>query len=221
MSSILNKFIRQLIYYDFMIQFSFGLLSPLLGLFIIDNINNSSLEVVGTSVSIYWIARVLFSIPFSKFMDRFDGERDEYYFLLTGTFISSTLPLFFMFATEPWHIYLLQFIFGVSNSMLVPAWRILFTDHLDKGRVGFEWSLNDVFAGVSIAMSGYLGALIAQNLGFNFLFVFISICGYVSTLLIMPLYRDILSRPKMATNLPQPIDEVMKARKRISVIKGA
>lgn len=221
MNNLLNKFIRQLLYYDFVIQFSFGLMAPLLGVFVLNNISGADLEVVGTAVSVYWIARVLFSVPLSRFMDRFDGERDEYYFLLAGTFISSTIPLFYLFVSEPWHIYLLQFIFGFSNSMLVPAWRILFTDHLDKGRVGFEWSLNDVFVGMSIAVSGYFGAIIAQNLGFNFLFVFIAICGYVSTLLIMPLYRDVLSRPKMAEKLPQPIEEVMKARKRISVIKGA
>jgi len=220
-SFLLNKFIRQLLYYDFVIQFSFGLLSPLLGVFVISNIADANLEVIGTAVSVYWIARVIFSVPLSKFMDKFDGERDEYYFLLTGTFISSTIPLFFLFATESWHIYVLQFIFGFSNSMLVPAWRILFTDHLDKGKIGLEWSLNDVFVGISIAGSGFFGALIAQHLGFNFLFVFVAICGYVSTLLLIPLYRDALSKPKMAQKLPRPLNEVLHERKKISVIKGA
>jgi MFS family permease len=120
-------------------------------------------------------------------MDKMKGEMDEYYFMIVGTFITSCVPLFFIFSTEAWHIYLLQIVNGLANSMAVPAWRILFTNHIDSRIVGFEWSLEDVGVGIATAASASIGAFIADKYGFNTLFVVITCFGLIGTFILMPL----------------------------------
>lgn len=185
----INKMIRALIISDFFVFFSVGLLAPIFAVFILNNIENK-IEVIGYAVSIYWLTRVITVIPFSRLMDKMTGEVDEYYFMIIGTLIFSCIPLFYIFSTQAWHIYLLQIISGLANSMAVPAWRILFTNNVDSRIVGFEWSLEDVGVGVATALSATLGAFIANRFGFNTLFVVISIFGLTGTLILLSLAQN-------------------------------
>lgn len=187
---MVNRVIRLLVLSDFIINFAFGLMAPIFAIFILKNVAGSTLKVVGTATACYWIARVLSTVPLSRLMDRTDGERDEYYFAVVGSFITSSIPLFFLLMHFPWQLYLIQFIHGLANSMAVPSWRILFTDHLDRGKTGYEWSLEDIGIGTATALSAYIGSILAQKFGFAFVLVLLSIMGYLGTMFLIPLYRD-------------------------------
>lgn len=188
-NNTINKTIRTLIVSDFFLFFSMGLLAPIFAVFILHDIANK-IEVIGYAVSIYWIVRVVTVVPFSHLMDKMKGEMDEYYFMIAGTFIISCVPLFYIFSNEPWHIYLLQIISGLANSMAVPAWRILFTNHIDSRIIGFEWSLEDVGVGIATASSASLGAFIADKYGFNALFIIIFIFGLIGTSILLSLGQN-------------------------------
>jgi MFS family permease len=185
-NNTINKIIRALIVSDFFLFFSIGLLSPIFAVFILHNIANK-MEVIGYAVSLYWLTRVITVIPLSRLMDKMKGELDEYYFMIIGTFIISCIPLFYIVSSQPWHIYLLQIIMGLGNSMAVPAWRILFTNHIDSRIVGYEWSLEDVGVGVATASSATLGAFIADKFGFNLLFIIIFFFGLIGTAVLLSL----------------------------------
>lgn len=182
----INKIIRTLIVSDFFLFFALGLLTPIFAVFILNNIENK-MEVIGYAVAIYWLTRVITVVPFSHLMDKMKGEMDEYFFMIIGTFIVSCVPLFYIISSEPWHIYLLQILSGLANSMAVPAWRILFTNHIDSRIVGLEWSLEDVGVGVATALSAAIGAFIADRFGFNTLFTIIFVCGLIGTAVLLPL----------------------------------
>lgn len=184
--NIINKIIRTLIISDFFLFFALGLLAPIFAVFILNNIANR-LEVIGYAVAIYWLTRVITVVPLSHLMDKTKGEMDEYIFMIIGTFIISSVPLFYIISTASWHIYLLQIVSGFANSMAIPAWRILFTNHIDSRIVGLEWSLEDVGVGLATALSAALGAFIANKFGFNTLFVIIFICGLIGTSILLPL----------------------------------
>ncbi len=185
-----NRVIRYLIISDFVLNFAFGLLAPVFAVFILKSIQGGSLTVIGLATTFYWISRTSTTVPLSKFMDRTNGERDEFWFMIAGTLLISTIPLFYIFASLPWHIYLIQLVFGLSNSMAVPAWRILFTDHLDRGRTGYEWSLEDIAIGVSVGVSAYLGSVIAERFGFDVIFIMLAILGYLATILLLLPIKD-------------------------------
>jgi len=181
-----NRIIRALIISDFFLFFAVGLLAPIFAVFVLHNIANR-IEVIGYAVAIYWLSRVVSVIPFSRLMDKMKGEMDEYFFMIFGTFIVSCVPLFYIISSEPWHIYILQIVSGLANSMAVPAWRILFTHHVDKPIIGLEWSLEDVGVGIATAVSAITGAFIADHFGFNSLFVIYFICGVISVSILLSL----------------------------------
>src|SRR3989338_1306965 len=179
---MVNRVIRLLILSDFLLLFSTGLLAPIFAIFILKNIQGSTLQVVGLATTFYWIARVISTVPLSRLMDKTDGEKDEFYFMIIGTFILSSLPLFYLIMSQPWHLYLIQFLSGLAGSMAVPGWRILFTDHLDRGRTGYEWSLEDLGIGVATASSAYFGSVLADKFGFTLILIMLSMLGYLATL---------------------------------------
>lgn len=188
---MVNRVIRHLVISDFFLNFAFGLLAPIFAIFVLNNIDGSSLKVIGLATACYWIARTATTVPLSRLMDRTNGERDEYYFMIVGSFIMSSLPLFYIVSSLPWHIYLIQFLMGLANSMAVPAWRILFTDHIDRGRTGYEWSLEDIAIGLSVGASAYLGSVLADKFGFELLFIMLAILGYIATaVFLIPLKNE-------------------------------
>lgn len=189
-SSMVNRVIRHLVISDFVFNFAFGLLAPIFAVFILRDIQGGTLKVIGLATAFYWIARTATTVPLSKFMDRTDGERDEFYFSIIGSFLIATVPLLYLFARLPWHLYLIQFIYGLANSMAVPAWRILFTDHIDRGKTGYEWSLEDIAIGVSVGISAYLGSVLAERFGFHLVLILLSVLGYVAATILIPIYKD-------------------------------
>lgn len=189
MNNQINKTIRLLIFSDFFLFFSVGLLSPIFAVFILQNIENK-LEVIGFGVACYWITRVIMVIPLSRLMDKIKGELDEYSFMVLGTFLMSIIPLFYIISSAPWHIYVLQILSGLAGSMAVPAWRIIFTNHIDKRIIGFEWSLEDVGVGIATASSAAIGAIIADKFGFNVLFGLISIFGIISVVILAAVRKN-------------------------------
>ena len=187
---MVNRVIRYLVISDFFINFAFGLLAPIFAIFILKNIEGGSLRVIGLAAACYWIARTLTTVPLSRLMDRTDGERDEFYFVIVGTFIMSSLPLFYLLVSLPWHIYVIQLLLGIANSMAVPGWRILFTDHIDRGKTGFEWSLEDIAIGLSVGTSAYIGSILADKFCFQVVFIMLAIFGYISTIILSALKKD-------------------------------
>lgn len=187
--SNVNIVVRILVLSDFFLFFSVGLLGPIYAVFVLDKIKGSGLEIIGFATAIYWISRVISVIPLSRLMDKLKGEKDEYYLMILGTLLISSLPLGYIYVTQTWHIYLIQALNGIAFSMIIPAWRAIFTKNIDVGRVCFEWSLDDVGVGIATAISAALGAMIAQRFGFNALFIFIFLVGFSSVLILLLIYR--------------------------------
>lgn len=187
---MVNRVVKLLVLSDFVLFFASGLLAPIFAVFILKTISGSSLQVIGLATTFYWIARTSTTVPLSRFLDRTDGERDEFYAMVIGSFLIASIPLFLLLVEKPWHLYLVQFISGLSATLAVPAWRILFTDHIDVGRTGFEWSLEDVGVGVAMATSAYLGSILADRFGFTVVLVTLSILGYIGATILIPIYKE-------------------------------
>jgi Major Facilitator Superfamily. len=185
----MNLVTRILVLSDFFLFFSVGLLSPIYAVFVLDNVQGSSLQIIGFATAIFWLVRVASVIPLSRIMDKLKGERDEYYFMLFGTLLISTTPLGLIIASQPWHIYVIQALNGIAFSMIIPAWRVIFTKNLNRERVSYEWSLDDVGTGIATAIAAATGAWIAQVFGFDALFFFIFAVGMVSVLVLLLIYK--------------------------------
>lgn len=163
---------------DFFLNLGWGFLSPVFAIFVLERITHGSAlgaaEVAGLAALFYWIPKSLFEIPIGIYLDKHPGEKDDFWFMFIGISAIAIVPLGYIFAYEPWHIYLLQVIYAAGMAMAVPSWLAIFTRHVDKGQEAFEWGMETSFIGFGAGVGGGLSGILVALIGFKLLFIFVS-----------------------------------------------
>jgi MFS family permease len=187
----INKIVFFLIKADFFFFSALGLVAPTFAVFLTDKLKDGSLEVAGFATAIYWIAKSIFEIPIAKFLDKRKGERDDLLFLVAGYSIVALIHFGYTFATMSWHMYILEFIYGIAMAMAMPGWSAIFTRHIDKGKEGFEWSIEHATYSIGIGITGALGGIIVANYGFNVVFVLAGVVALIGALIPLFVLKDV------------------------------
>lgn len=187
----INKIIFFLIKADFWFYSALGLVAPIFAVFLTDKLKDGSIEVAGFAVAIYWIAKAIFEIPIAKFLDKRKGERDDLIFLVIGYFIVGLIHFGYTQATLSWHIYILEFLYAIAMAIAMPGWSAIFTRHIDKGREGFEWSIEHVAYGVGVGITGALSGILVSKYGFNAVFIIAGIIAIIGSLIPLFVYKDV------------------------------
>ncbi len=179
-----NRLIAKLILISFFSVAGWGLVMPIFALYMTDQVRGGTIEMVGIAVGIYWIVKSVCQ-PFLAYrMDSVKGEHDDMVYLLRGAVIMTIVPLFFIFATEVWHVFLLEAIRGVGMAMIVPTVSGVFTRHINKDWESYMWSLQNTSISFAYGFSAIFGGLIAGFLGFKMLFLSISFVGLLTVFII-------------------------------------
>lgn len=200
----INKVIKILVLSDFTLMFGWGLVAPILAIFITDNIQGGDAKVAGIAVGLYWLLKSIFQIPIGGYLDKNHGEKDDFYFLIGGTLLMGLVPLGFIFATLPWHIYGLQVIHAAGAALALPAWCGIFTRHIGRGKEAQSWAWDSSALGIGAGISGILGGIIASAFGFTPLFIGVSVLGLISTVLFVFIKEDIEPPKKEIILIPKP-----------------
>ncbi|MBI5732679.1 MFS transporter [Candidatus Jorgensenbacteria bacterium] len=200
----INKVVKVLVMTDFFVNSAFGSFAPIFAIFITGQIHNGSASVAGFATSVFWIVKSLVQLPVARFLDKTDGEFDDFWALFFGYLLGGLLPFGYLFVSEPWHLYVLQAFYGVCMAWAVPSWYAIFTRHVDKWRVSFEWSLQSVFSvGLATAIAAALGGYVVDRFGFNSLFIAAGTIASTSSLLLLGLRRHIFPKRREANALPE------------------
>ncbi len=173
---------------DFLIATGFGFTAPIFALFLTEKIQGGTIETVGYAAAFYWLAAVLTRLPIAKYVDKTKTEKDDFYFMIIGSFLIAAVPFLFIISTNIWHIYLIQMLHGLGYSLRLPGWFGMFTRHIDKGKEGYEWSFDTLIAGVGSGVTAALGGLMAVKLGFNILFIFVGAISVLGSVVLAFLY---------------------------------
>jgi MFS family permease len=193
-----------LVFTDFFVNSALGSFAPVFAIFITSQVKGGSASVVGLATASYWITKSLFQLPIARFLDKTDGEHDDFWALFFGYFLSGLIPFGYLFVTEPWHLYLLQSCYGFLMAWAVPSWYAIFTRHVDKWRISFEWSLQSVFAvGIATAGSAALGGYIVDRFGFSSLFIAAGTISTTASLLLLGLRGSMMNRKEAEKILPE------------------
>jgi MFS family permease len=187
----INKIVLILIKADFFFFSALGFVAPIFAVFLTDKLKDGSLEVAGFATAIYWIAKSLFEIPMGKFLDKRKGERDDLLFLVAGYFIVALVHFGYVFATLSWHIYILEFIYAVAMALAMPGWSAIFTRHIDKGKEGFEWSIEHVAYSIGMGITGAIGGVFAARFGFSTVFIIAGIIAMIGALIPLAIYKNV------------------------------
>ena len=181
-----NRAVQILLFYLFSVVVAESLFTPIFSVFILENIAGAALRTAGFALAIYAVAKSIVQVPLARFLDKHNGERDDFYALLIGAFIGIIYPFLLATVSKVWHLYLLEILGGVGTAFLMAAYYSLFARHVDKGAEGFEWSL---FSVGGLTMSSAIGAAIgggfAEAFGFKNLFL---ISGFINTIVFFVLF---------------------------------
>ncbi len=181
----LNKIIKYLIFSDLIFYSGWGLVTPIFAIFIVNNIQEGSVLVVGMASAIFWILKSILRIPFGIFLDSHKGEKDDYFFTVFGLFIASLIPFGYIFSKFPWHIYILQAIYAIGMSMSLSGWSAIFTRHIDKGKESTEWGISATAYGIGAGIAAAVGGLAVSKFGFNPVFIVVGIMGLIGVALLL------------------------------------
>ena len=184
-----NKVIRFLLIFLFVVNMSEGLFGPLLAVFITENIVGASLTTVGFAIAIYSIVKSIIQLPLAKRIDSKIGEKDDFHIMLIGAIIGIIYTFGYLFIKTPLHFYILAAFGGVGGACLMAAYYGIFSHHIDKKNQGFEWSLFSVGGlTVSTALGAAIGGVYTDMFGFNTTFITAGILNVIATIILLSLY---------------------------------
>jgi len=167
----------------------------------VQSIAGGTAQVAGTAVAIYWFVKSVFRLPIAWFLDKKEGEYDDFYSMVFGFFIYSVCLFLYNFASTPTHVYEIQFLTGIAGAFAFTPWYGFFTRHIDKFHENFEWSLSVSITGFGISLAGFLAGIIADNLGFKYIFTIGGILSLVATALLALMGKNLKKKSKDGYNV--------------------
>ncbi|MBI5254488.1 MFS transporter [Candidatus Falkowbacteria bacterium] len=182
---------------DLFIALGWGLIAPVMAIFIVGNINGGNAEVAGIATGVYWITKSILQVPIGRWLDKNHGEKDDFWCLVLGTLIGSIAPIGMFYATLPWHLYFWEFFTAITMAMVVPAWGGIFIRHIRKGQEGFWFGLDSAAIGIGAGVAGILGGIIAETFGFAYLFWGVAFLQIASGLLLFCIKHDLYPPSKV------------------------
>jgi MFS family permease len=159
-----NKVILLLTLSDTFTWGPFIIIANLAGLYLAGRLGQDTVSFVGIGTGIYFLTRALLQMPIGYLTDKLKDDKDEIILLTLGVILMGLPFLFYPLITEPYHYFVLQFIFGVGVSFNLPNWRKLFALNLDQGKEGFQYGFYETIISISTAIFSALVGYIA-NLG--------------------------------------------------------
>ena len=206
MPRIINKVVKMLIISDFFLNSGWGMMGPVFAIFIAKNIAVGSFsqgaEIAGFSALCFWGVKSLLQIPIGRYLDKNHGEIDDFWFMLIGTFMMAFVPIGYLFSSQPWHIYALQVFYAIAASINFPSWSAIFTRHIDEGKEAVEWGTHSTVSGLGVGIAGGIGGVAVGYLGFNAVFIFVSLFSLLAACLLFVIKGEISPINKNVVRIP-------------------
>lgn len=188
-----NRIIKTLLFFVFVLNVSGALFDPLFAVFVKNFIVGATFATVGITIAIYSITKSVVQIPFSRFLDTRGNERGEYYAMIAGSAFSIIYPLGLLLASRPSHLFLLASINGIGAAFLMAAYYGMFSHHIDRKLQGYEWSLFSVGGlTVSTAIGALFGGIFTDLYGFRTVLLGVALMNTAATIflaLLLPFHR--------------------------------
>ncbi len=186
----MNKTLKLLILSDIFVFSGFGLISPILAIFINDHLVGGSISSAGLASAIFLVTHSILQIGFAyKF-----NPKDRIWMLILGTAIISLIPFGYIFSTRVWHVYLIQLVYGIGAAFAYPSWASLFTANLEDGKRGLQWSVYSSSVGIGTAITAAVGGLLAQRVSFELVFVLTGIISLFGLFILFKLEKKALRK---------------------------
>lgn len=179
----MSRTLKLLVISDIFVFTGFGLISPILAIFINDNLIGGTILAAGIASTIFLLTHSVLQIIFAHAFN----PKDRLWMLLLGTAIIAAVPFGYIFMKSVYALYAIQFVYGVGAAFCYPSWSSLFTAHLEKGKRGFQWSIYSSSVGIGTSISAVAGAWLAETVGFELVFALTGAFAVAGLLLLFKL----------------------------------
>lgn len=180
-----NRLIRFFVTADLLFWSGWGLITPVFALFIVQRVANASILTVGIASTVYWVAKALFQMPVALYLDRHEGERDDFHALVSGLILAGFAAISFVLVRTAVELYFVIFLQALAFGLYTPSWSAIFSRHLDKKNYAFDWSLDSTVVGLVLGITATVGSVIATVFGFNAIFISASVLSFLSAILLV------------------------------------
>jgi len=181
----INRVIKHLVVSDLFFLGSWSMIQPIFSIFIIEKVAGANLAIIGSVAALYWLVKSLLQIPIANYLDKTDGEKDDFYALVTALFLAAFASFSFATVSTLWHLFFTQFIYAIAMGLYIPSWNAIFSRHLDTKKVSFDWSLDSTVVGLTSFFATLASGLLANWFGFSFVFLTVGAFTLLSALLIL------------------------------------
>jgi MFS family permease len=170
---MMNRTMKLLLLSDIFVLTGFGLIQPILAIYINDG---------GVTGALFLFTKSMVQLPFGHYVDHQPGKTR---WLILGTLLMAFVPVIYVTAQSIYHIYLAEIIYGLGSGLAYPTWLGLWSTNLNKGQESFQWSVYSTSTGLGTAATGAAGAAVASLAGFSttfFLAGFLCFLGCIALL---------------------------------------
>ena len=182
----MNRTMKLLMISDIFVLTGFGLIQPILAIYVNQDIVGGSVLTAGIASAIFMFTKSLVQLPFSKYLDT-HGRKAKW--LIFGTLLMALVPLIYLTSRSIYQVFLAELIYGIGSGLAYPTWLGLWSVNLEKGKESFQWSLYSTSTGIGMAATGAAGAAIADLTGFTTTFLLAGLMCGLGCLLLFYLER--------------------------------
>lgn len=191
----INRIIKFLVLSDFLFLGGWSLINPLFSVFVVDHVAGATLATAGFVSALYWLVKSVIQMPVANFLDRTEGEKDEFYTLVFALMLAAITAFSFALVENVSQLYVVQFFHAIAMALYIPSWTTLFSHHLEKKHTAFDWSLDSTVIGVGAFLAAGVSGVLANAFGFSFVFLVVGILSLLSAFLLIAVPNLIIPKP--------------------------
>ena len=193
----MNKVVKSFIVSDFLFWGGWGFLSPIFAIFILQRIHEANVFAVGVAATIYYFTKAFSEVPISFYLDKHEGEKDDFYALVLGLFLAGVTALLFLSVKSLFALFLTMIVQGVAFALYSTAWPAIFSRHLDEKHFSLEWALDHFGIDFVSAIASFFGGGAALIFGFEVVFLAVAVLAFISAFILFLVPDLILPRGHM------------------------
>jgi DHA1 family quinolone resistance protein-like MFS transporter len=172
---------------DIFVLTGFGLIQPILAIYINDGgVTGGTMVTAGMASALFLLTKSVVQLPFGHYVDNHAGKER---WLILGTLLMASVPIIYLSANSIYHIYLAEVVYGLGSGLAYPTWLGLWSVNLDRGRESFQWSIYHTSTGMGTAATGAAGAAVASQMGFSATFMLAGMLCILGCLVLLVLER--------------------------------
>ncbi len=182
-----NKQIRILLFADALVSIAAAMLGPIYALFV-EELGGKLLDASFT-VAAFALAGIITTLLTGVWVDRLKNKK---LLLAFGYCMMGLGFVLFSFANTVKLVLIIQFVIGIADALVAPAYDALFSYYINRKKAGKEWGAWEASGYFANFIGATTGGILVSALGFKPVFWIMAVICWASGLYILKLPHKIL-----------------------------